>query len=99
MQKNCIILNFKVYFILHSGFNHHILQNNNYPKDSGIDSEKNIHHLKKRHEGENGKYRHHSLKLMGKKPNQAFNCLFNYSLKNIYLVLLIVINIYRFETV
>lgn len=47
MQKNCIILNFKVYFILHSGFNHHILQNNNYPKDSGIDSEKNIHHLKK----------------------------------------------------
>lgn len=38
-----------------------------YPKDSGIDSEKNIHHLKERHKRENGKHRHHSLKSMKKK--------------------------------
>lgn len=43
MQKKSIIENFKVYFILHSGFNHHVLQKKNiliYLKDSGIDSEK-----------------------------------------------------------
>lgn len=49
-----------------------------YPKDSGIDSEKNIHHLKERHKRENGKHRHHSLKSMEKK-NQTFNFLINYS--------------------
>lgn len=73
MQKNSIILNFKVYFILHSGFNHHILQKklSEYIQKTGVlIVKKNIHHLKERHKRENGKHRHHSLKLMEKKQTR-----------------------------